>query len=40
MKSNRLDYEVESHKPMNGVTVQEQIESKQNPNLKVATATE
>jgi hypothetical protein len=41
MQSNRLDYKVESHKPMNGVTVRGQIESKQNPpNPKVVTATE
>jgi hypothetical protein len=39
MQSNRLDYEVESHKPMNGDTVHGQIESKQNPNPKVATTT-
>jgi hypothetical protein len=40
MQSNRLDYEMESHKPMNGVTVRGQIESKQNSNPKVAMATE
>jgi hypothetical protein len=39
-QSNRLDYKVESHKPMNGDTVRGQIESKQNPNPKVAMATE
>jgi hypothetical protein len=31
MHSNRPDYKVESHKPMNGDTVRWQIESKQNP---------
>jgi hypothetical protein len=30
-ETNILDYEVESHKPMNGDTVRWQIESKQNP---------
>jgi hypothetical protein len=31
MQSNRLDYEVESHKPMNSDTVRWQIKSKQQP---------
>jgi hypothetical protein len=40
MQSNRLDSEVESHKPMNGDIFWWQIESKQNPNPKVVMATE
>jgi putative ribosome biogenesis GTPase RsgA len=40
MQSNRFDYEMKSHKPMNGDTVWWQIESKQNPNPKVVMATE
>jgi plastocyanin len=40
IQSNRLDYEMGSHKSMNGDTVLWQNESKQNPNPKVATATE
>jgi hypothetical protein len=39
MQSNRLDYDVKSHKLMNGGTVQGQIEPKQNPNPKVVMAT-
>jgi plastocyanin len=39
MQSNKLGYEMGSHKPMNGDTVQWHIESKQNP-PNVATATE
>jgi hypothetical protein len=40
MQSNKLDYEMESHKPMNGDTVRWQIESKQNPIPKMVIATE
>jgi hypothetical protein len=40
MQSNRLDYEMGSHKPMNGDTVWWQNESKQNPNPKVAMSIE
>jgi hypothetical protein len=40
MRSNRLDYEVESHKPTNGDTIWWQIGSKQNSNPKMAMATE
>jgi hypothetical protein len=38
MQSNKLGYEMGSHKPMNGDTVWWQIESKQNtPNMVMAT---
>src|SRR5947207_15689517 len=37
---NCIDHEVGSHKPMNGDTVRGQNKSKQNPNPKVAAATE
>jgi hypothetical protein len=40
MQSNKLDYKMESHKPMNGDTVWWQIKSKQNPNPNVVMATE
>jgi hypothetical protein len=40
MQSNKFDYEMRFHKPMNGDTVRWQIEPKQNPNLNMATATE
>jgi hypothetical protein len=40
MQTNRLDYEMGSHKPMNEDTVWWQNESKQNLNPKVAMATE
>jgi hypothetical protein len=39
MQSNRLDYEMGSHKPMNGDTVWWQNESKKNPNPKMEMAT-
>jgi hypothetical protein len=40
MQSNKLDYKMESHKPMNGDTVWWQIKSKQTLNPKLAIATE
>jgi hypothetical protein len=40
MQSNKLGYEMGSHKPMNDDTVRWQIESKQNANLNMVMATE